>query len=107
MIEEYIKNIMQYQWQCDLRLVHVLYQHKVLWLERVKYLQDEMLLSSDIGAEAFKSVEKLVCQAGTLRSLAIKYEVTNSIKILGKMVQLLPQIKMLDKTLCDKMLAAL
>lgn len=94
--------IMDCHESCDLRLLHVLYQHKILWLERVKYLRNNNYVSAGIGEELTNMASRLVQRADILRKYAIKYDLTGRTNILSEMLALLSEIKGMDQALCKK-----
>lgn len=107
LIEQYIRNIMDCHESCDLRLLHVLYQHKILWLERVKYLRTNNYISANIADELINMASSLVHRADILRKYAIKYDLTDRTNSLSEILLLLPEIKGMDKALCEKLLTVL
>lgn len=104
LIEQYIKNVKGSHENCDLRLLHVLHQHKVLWGKRISYLHENDYISASANQELTDLAHNIIQRADAIRKYAIKYNLTRQTRILEKMLLLLPELKAADTALCNKML---
>ena len=70
----------------DFRIFTGIYEHKYLWVLRLKYLEDEGYLSTSGYWEKFQPIEKM---ANTLKLLCFKYNIVKNSLMLKRMIDLL------------------
>ena len=96
----YLKNLDQYKY--DHRTFFVLYEHKKIMTERIRYMQDNGYLSAgDNFLECFKQIET---EAEIIHNLWLKYGIKNRESTLITIIAKLEQLALFEKENLKKVL---
>jgi len=80
----YFENVLQDNVSSDIRLLHILYEHKICMLSRIKYLSDNKYLAEASSIiKAYSEIEKIALM---LRNLQLSYNSKGDKKILQRMI---------------------
>ena len=91
---EYIKQIKLDENNFDLRIIHLLYEHKICMTKRVEYLQDHGYMVD--GCHNDKEFNNLAENILTLKNLALKYNARKNVLLLDEIISKIETIRQLD-----------
>lgn len=89
----------------DRRAVHLLYEHKALMKERLKYIIYHEAENNDELNRYPEAYSEVVRMAFNIRSLAVKYEISPDENIAGKIKELLRKMCTLEKRVLSEFLS--
>ena len=102
---EYCTNLIEGKNYFYIQSFHVLYKHKKLMLNRLRYLKDK--LNFQISESILSEFESLLIHAEIIRNLGIKYLLQRDTIVLKKIKQLLKELKDEDEKACLKLFQVL
>jgi len=91
----------------DVRISHFIYEHKMLMVLRVEYLFFKNYIEETDYLNLSMSFEKICSMALSLRNLVLKYKIAKSNKIQSNVMNLLTEIRDLEKENLTSLLCAL
>ncbi|WP_281887236.1 hypothetical protein [Paenibacillus sp. YYML68] len=83
-VKQYLEKMLDRTKKVDVRPIHLLWEHKKLWVERLRYFQQQGIEISETSTMEMESLEKRML---TTRNLMIKLRITNNYTILAKIVE--------------------
>ncbi len=92
--------------EIDIRLFHILYDHKVLMRFRLEYLSKIRYYDSEKITKLISKNEELIKITLVLRNMSIKYMCTHSVEVLKKVINIISDLKMTDFEFINEMLHA-
>lgn len=102
-ILNYLKNLDQYHY--DIRTFFVLFEHKKIMAERIKYMMDYHYLKEDI--DLIKRFETIRASSEMLHNSWLKYGITGKTTTLNKITEQLKQLGELEEESMKKVLDCL
>lgn len=82
--------------ELDLRLFHVLYQHKLLWIKRIQYMNSQGYLKKESLCKLDDMSTQMGTQSNVIRELAIKQNLVHKKEIIQSIYEDLLLLKDLD-----------
>lgn len=86
----------------DIRPIHFLYEHKKCISERMQYLYDNGYLSTNELTDEYK---KLELHANTIRNMHLKYNISNDVRLIDKIVEGIIDVKQYELVVLDKLIS--
>lgn len=101
---EYVKKFVNGIYKDKLYIIcfHGMLEHKEIMLQRIKFMQDKHFIG--ISDDIIKEYERLVTQAKIVRNYAIKYNLTMNVEMLNKMIGLLNDMYLSEKSVIKKLI---
>jgi len=84
----------------NIRPYHILYDHKLAWRIRIKFLIDNKFLPLQFADAAILRCENLISETLRMRNLAIKYKTTSRAKEKERLITLIERMKQMDLEFC-------
>jgi hypothetical protein len=86
----YFENVLKDEIPSDIRLLHILLEHKDCMLSRIKYLSDnKYLMDADPIIDSYREIQKKVL---TLRNLQLMYDMKGNKKYLYRLINYIDEI---------------
>ena len=100
---DYAKRVKEIEYQnFDARQFYLMYEHKKIMIDRFRYLGDHWLCSKECAEHMILSYETLMEKSESLINIILKYNITNNIESITKIMDITLDIKNKEKIILEK-----